>query len=62
MMPEMTGIEFIERIRNIEMYRNVPVIVITGDSNDIQNIDEHTRVILKPVNHIALQNAICDII
>lgn len=33
-MPEMNGYEFLEKYGNIQEYRNIPVIVVTADSND----------------------------
>lgn len=34
MMPEMDGLEFIEHFREIEEYKNVPIVVITADTEN----------------------------
>lgn len=35
-MPEMSGVEYYRTLRNNEKWKNIPIIIITGVSNDFQ--------------------------
>lgn len=37
-MPEMDGVNFIEHIRNVAGYQDIPIIILTSDTNSERNI------------------------
>lgn len=58
-MPELNGIEFITHLRNSGLYRDIPLIVITGEKNEeterrCRQLGIHAFV-EKPFNPIILQ-------
>ena len=53
-MPELSGIDFLKKVRTMEKYKNMPIIMITSESakfNVIEALDAGaTDYIIKPVN------------
>ena len=53
-MPELSGYDFLKKVRNIDMYKNMPIIMVTSESakfNVIEAIDAGaTDYIIKPIN------------
>ena len=61
-MPEMNGIELITRIRQIEKYAEIPILLLTsiGKNTDIHNLEKSGSVwtLTKPVKLKELHNAV----
>jgi two-component system chemotaxis response regulator CheY len=53
-MPELSGIDFLKKIRTIEQYKNLPIIMVTSESAKYNVIEAlksgATDYIIKPVN------------
>jgi len=53
-MPELSGIDFLRKVRSIEKYKSLPIIMVTSESakfNVIEAIDAGaTDYVIKPVN------------
>ncbi|MDR1430240.1 MAG: response regulator [Spirochaetaceae bacterium] len=53
-MPKLLGIDFLKKVRNLEQYKNLPIIMVTSESaryNVIDAIDAGaTDYIIKPIN------------
>lgn len=53
-MPELSGIDFLKKVRSIDRYKNLPIIMVTSESakfNVIEALDAGaTDYIVKPVN------------
>ena len=62
MMPEVTGIDFLEFLRRRPDFKSVPVVMLSAESTDVQ-VDEAMRLgadgfIFKPVTFDELESAI----
>jgi two-component system chemotaxis response regulator CheY len=53
-MPELLGIDFLKKVRTMEQYKNLPIIMITSESAKYNVIEAlksgATDYIIKPVN------------
>jgi two-component system chemotaxis response regulator CheY len=53
-MPELSGIDFLKTVRNIDTYKDLPIIMVTSESakfNVIEALDAGaTDYIIKPIN------------
>jgi two-component system chemotaxis response regulator CheY len=53
-MPKLLGIDFLKKVRSIEQYKNLPIIMVTSESAKYSVIDAidagATDYIVKPVN------------
>jgi two-component system chemotaxis response regulator CheY len=53
-MPELSGIDFLKKIRTIEAFKNLPIIMVTSESARYSVIEAlkcgATDYIIKPVN------------
>jgi len=53
-MPELSGFDFIKKVRAMEAYKNLPIIMVTSESAKYNVIDAlkagATDYIVKPVN------------
>jgi two-component system chemotaxis response regulator CheY len=53
-MPELSGIDFLKKVRTMEQYKNLPIIMVTSESaryNVIEALKNGaTDYIIKPVN------------
>ncbi|MEL7021848.1 MAG: response regulator [Bacteroidota bacterium] len=65
-MPRLDGIDFLRGIRNSGFYRNIPVIVLSGneDQTDIERCVAMgiSKYITKPFNPIQLRSSIGEIL
>jgi len=62
MMPEVTGIDFLEFVRRRPDFKHIPIIMLSAESTDAQ-VDEALRLgadgfVFKPVTFEELENAI----
>jgi two-component system chemotaxis response regulator CheY len=53
-MPELSGLSFLQQVRSIEMYKDLPVIMVTSESSKFSVLDAlksgATDYIIKPLN------------
>jgi two-component system chemotaxis response regulator CheY len=53
-MPELSGIDFLKKVRAMEQYKNLPIIMVTSESAKYNVIEAlksgATDYIIKPVN------------
>ena len=53
-MPKLSGIEFLERVRAMEKYKGLPIIMVTSEAAKFNVIQAHkmgvTDYIIKPFN------------
>jgi two-component system chemotaxis response regulator CheY len=53
-MPELSGIDFLKAVRGMEVYKNLPIIMVTSESAKYNVIEAlktgATDYIIKPVN------------
>ena len=53
-MPELSGIDFLKQVRSMEMYKELPIIMVTSESAKYNVIEAlkagATDYIIKPVN------------
>jgi two-component system chemotaxis response regulator CheY len=53
-MPELSGIDFLKQVRDIEQYKDLPIIMVTSESAKYNVIEAlksgATDYIIKPVN------------
>jgi len=62
MMPEVTGIDFLEFVRRQPDFKNIPVVMLSAESTDVQ-VDEAMSLgadgfVFKPVTFEELESAI----
>lgn len=65
-MPRLSGFDFLRGIRNSGFYRNIPVVVLSGneDREDIERCTEMgiSQYLTKPFNPISLRTSIGEIL
>ena len=53
-MPELSGLDFLKKVRTIDQYKNLPIIMVTSESAKYNVIEAlkagATDYIIKPVN------------
>jgi two-component system chemotaxis response regulator CheY len=53
-MPELSGLSFLQQVRAIEMYKDLPIIMVTSESSKFSVLDAlksgATDYIVKPLN------------
>lgn len=59
-LPEISGLELVNKLRILDQYANIPVIVVSGDGEGIEQIkDANIRSwLLKPVKPKSLVKAV----
>lgn len=65
-MPYFNGIEFLNSIKISGIYKNIPIIILTGTS-DIEKLESDLRfpadaIIVKPFNPTKLQDAVKELL
>jgi two-component system chemotaxis response regulator CheY len=65
-MPKLSGIDFLKKVRNIEQYKDLPIIMVTSESakyNVIDAIDAGaTDYIIKPINEKIFSQKIVQVV
>jgi two-component system chemotaxis response regulator CheY len=65
-MPKLSGIDFLKKVRNIEQYKDLPIIMVTSESakyNVIDAIDAGaTDYIIKPINEKIFSQKISQVV
>ena len=53
-MPNLSGIDFLKKVRAIEKYRNIPIVMVTSEASKLNVIEAVkagvTAYITKPIN------------
>jgi len=53
-MPKLSGIQFLEKVRAVEKYKNLPIIMVTSEAAKFNILQAHkmgvTDYIIKPFN------------
>ena len=64
LMPHMDGWEFRKKQKKINLLKNIPVIVMSGDEHieDIKNLLEPAEILIKPLDIASILSAISKIL
>ena len=65
-MPNLPGIDFLKKVRSMEQYKSIPVIMVTSESSKLSVIEAVragvTDYITKPINDKAFMEKISSVI
>jgi len=65
-MPRLSGIDFLKKVRSMEKYKNLPIIMVTSESAKFNVIEAHiagvTDYIVKPINDKNFMDKISNIV
>ena len=64
-MPEMDGLEFLKRVRSMEKYKDLPIVMVTSEAAKYDVVEAlqsgATDYIVKPVNEKAFKSKVLDL-